>query len=453
MNYLQKVGSIFKRQTKSFSPEVAQVFTQAVAEVQRRIGSFIRLEPVSNRKDQVKQYESLDIFYSVVLRAATLAANIDIKLMRKTSDGKSEEVFEHPILDVLANPSPDLSWEDYLTKYFAYFSSSGDFFSYGLKSPMNIPLKGIPEGAILEMVPLPSQHTIVLTDPGIRMITKGYSLDLPDHQNIPLDKDRVMHIKNPRVTYEQASDAVYGLSPLSPLYKPVRRLHGSQQASITMLKNGGPRGMVTQDPKIFSTEISAEGAISKDDAKLIKAELTKKYQGEFNLNDIIVTAASLQWQEIGASAADLGMIDAEKWSYKSVCNALGFDARLFNANDTTGLNASEFEVASRNSYTNGVIPRMKSLVKHLNKWLVPSYGDSSLYLEMDTSKIPELQANFKEMADWVSKVQEWTTPNEIRVKFGWEKLEHPDADTPIFELRQMGINPFGMVNNNNNQIT
>lgn len=447
MNYLQKIGSMFGRQTKSFSPEVAQVFTQAVAEVQRRIGSFIRLEPVSNRKDQVKQYESLDIFYSVVLRAATLAANVDIKLMRRLADGKAEQVFDHHILEVLENPAPDLSWDDYLIKYFAYFHSSGDFFSYGLKSPINQTLKGIPEGAILEMNPLPSQHTVVLTDPGLRMLTRGYSLDLPDHQNIPLEKDRVMHIKNPRVTYDQAADAAYGLSSLSPLYKPVRRLHGSQQASITMLKNGGPRGMVTQDPKIYSNEISAEGAISEADAKLIKEKLARNYQGEFNLNDIVVTAAALQWQEIGASAQDLGMIDAEKWSYKSVCNALGFDARLFNADDTSGLNASEFEIASRNSYTNGVLPRMKSLVKHLNKWLVASYGDSSLYLVIDTSNIPELQANFKEMAEWVSKVQEWTTPNEIRVKFGWEKLEHPDADTPIFELRQMGINPFGMVSN------
>ena len=398
----------------------------------RVFSNYITISQLGDVKEKIEVYESLDIFFAATNRQSQLAKRINIKLFEKDSKGNKIEITEHPILDVLKKPNAFMTWGNFLDMYFGFYNTTGNVFIK--ESRLIQGVNGKPTGAVVALNILPSQHTEIIADTNYHFILAGYKLNLPSSNPLPISKEDVIHIKNPRLTYERNEDYFYGLSPIDPLMKNIRQLNGTKQTTISHLKNGGAKGMLTQDPAIWKNE-SSEGGISEEQASLIKEEIKKRYSGEFNAGDMLVTSASMKFLQLGSNLADLSVIDFEKWNNRAVLNCLHLDEGLFNMSDKSGLNQSDRDTANRSAYTNSVLPRMIDLIDALNESFVKSYADN-LMLKIDVSDIPELQKNFKEMAETVSKIDEWLTPNEIREMFNKEPLENEDFNEPVYYLRQ-----------------
>ena len=75
-------------------------------------------------------------------------------------------------------------------------------------------------------------------------------------------------------------------------------------------------------------------------------------------------------------------------------------------------------------YEDVIIPELHSVRDELNRALVPSFGNN-LYPDIDTSAIAVLQANKKEMAEWLEKCPFITNQDKQRMMGVTEDPDYP----------------------------
>lgn len=330
--------------------------------------SFFVSSPVSwarwaKPKEYIREgYQTNVLVYRCIKEIVTAAKSIDIELYQ--GDTKVES---HPILDLLKNPTPTLSWDEWLTEMLVNQQVLGEMFCAAYPD----------SGAPAELWPLNPVNMKV--QPGQGGIASGYIHEAGNRkQTFPVDsmtgEGRCFYSKlyNP-------SDYWRGQSPLMAAGLAADTHNAGNKWNFSLLKNSAkPSGL-----------IKFKGAYPSGQMMQHLREYFKRdMQGENNAGGIPMLADDAEWVQMSQSARDMDFSTTMANMGRQIASAYGVPLPLID-NDASTFN--NLDKAQERLYTNQVIPMMKDFLACISRWLFPMFGMEGCELRLDLDSIPALE--------------------------------------------------------------
>lgn len=272
---------------------------------------------------------------------------------------------------------------------------------------------------VLEMYPLPADHMTVVPDPDNIFGVAGYILKVGG-QDLPIRKNDIIHWKDINLQFDASSRIhLRGMTPLKPGRSVLQQNNDATLASTRMYQNDGAKGI------LYGEETKG---ISPTQEGQIRGIVDRKV----NNNDIkgavasIFGAGKLGYLDLGGTSVDMQLLDGKKMSWQELCALFQVPYEIFD-NQTTYANRAE---AQKGWVSNSMIPASEELDDELNRKLLRAFKLEGLaVIASDPSKLPEMQANMKELAEYLG-LSWWITPNEKREMMGYEKYGDATFDEP-----------------------
>lgn len=298
---------------------------------------------------------------------------------RPMPDGQVETVADHPILQLLAQPTPNVppslvwSWimPDYQLLGNAYFR----------KVRVSGRVVGLQYLAADMMRPVGNK-----VNP---LIKYQYTVDGTSY-DIALED--LIHIRYGR----DPQDSRFGRSPITSVLREIATDNVAASAAFGMVRNGGmPSIMVGPDYK------GGVEDLSEDDARQTKRKLQQDFTGD-NAGSVLVMTGPFKVEQVSHKPSEMAFDEIRRKPEERVCAALGLNPLVLQLG--SGLERatySNLEQATRSAWTDGMIPLMRQMAEALTIALLPDYEETQPgdYLEFDVSNVPSLQADLNEDAE------------------------------------------------------
>lgn len=322
--------------------------------------------------------------YAIIKKIAQSGADIPKILI---NENNPEEIIEDgEVFDMLQTPGllqgEVISQYDYFEALITYLLSSGNTYQRGLMST------GF--GDIWRrMEILPSGKTSPIVGNSYLSAVAGYEF-VDKQATYPIGVEEILHTKfiNP------TSLGLNTLEGLSPLQAAIYSLTGStdiQKAIAIMVKNQGVKGLISSD---------SNRVMKPEEAELMQGKFDRDNLGIKNFSKTNITSASVNYTQMGMSAADLKVIESGVLTDRQLSNAFSVPSVLFN--DPANSTYNNYTTALKSLYSDAVLPVNNKILADINMgWLAQwSLRDNKKYKWMlDTSSIEALQADQKEEAE------------------------------------------------------
>jgi HK97 family phage portal protein len=298
---------------------------------------------------------------------------------RPMPDGQVETVADHPILQLLAQPTPNVppslvwSWviPDYQLLGNAYFR----------KVRVSGRVVGLQYLAADMMRPVGNK-----VNP---LVKYQYTVDGTSY-DIALED--LIHIRYGR----DPQDSRFGRSPVTSVLREIATDNVAASAAFGMVRHGGmPSMMVGPDYK------GGVEDLSEDDARQTKAKLQQDFTGD-NAGSVLVMTGPFKVERVSHKPSEMAFDEIRRKPEERVCAAIGLNPLVLQLG--SGLERatySNLEQATRSAWTDGMIPLMRQMAEALTIALLPDYEETQPgdYLEFDVTNVPALQADLNEDAE------------------------------------------------------
>lgn len=440
MNIIQRALSKFKLQGSEYKEN------QLVQAVYKYLGASSPQWLDDNFEEYIRKGYAYHIdLYSIINRISTRAAfeffaGLE---MYELNGNEWEQIEGHRALKTLYKPSPSMTGTEYVEQEIGYYLITGNTYTYGI-GPENGPNKG----EFLELFVMPAQYVEIEYSGNPLDPVKGYQIEWD--QSTLINPENVMHRKtfNPNYSYNTGA-SFYGMSPLRAASRLLTKSNDSYTANTRLLQNTGAIGILSQDATANDRVI-----MRQEQADMIQKRYKETYGGSENYGKILISAASLKWQQIGMNATDLDLIESMKFDLRKLCSVYNTPSQLFN--DGENQTYSNMQEAKKAFITDAVVPHIYRLIDELNRWYIPPFEktDGKKYkLVFNKKAIPELQVDLNKLADTVNKLWQ-LTPNESRQLLGYEASENELLDkvyipTGLQPIDNTGLDPIDLTKNLN----
>ncbi len=357
--------------------------------------------------------------YAIIRYISTLASNIDwtlseIKdekalvslksreeydLKTMTLEAKAlEQISEHPILNVLANPNQLQTRSEFIYNWCGFKLMTGNAYINGVA-----PAIGKNKTLFQELYIMPSQFMEIM--PGdIRQPIRKYILHI-GVKKIRFEPEVVNHSKyfNPDFTNGQS---LIGMSPLQSAFRNITSSNDADIARVRAFQNQGAIGMISAGSNEEKMKMSNKELQSLSD------KYQEKFGGVENFNKVLFTTAMAKWDNMGLSPVDMAILDSKVHDLRTLCNIYGIQSQLFNDPENKTFNNQK--EAKKAAMTDVIMPLLNSLRDELNGWLVANYSKSEgrkLFLSPDWKSVAVLQEDIQKLVNWLVRAW-WLTPNQ-----------------------------------------
>ena len=377
------------------------------------------------RYDQLAQegYQQNAIVYRCINEIANSASRVEINLFRG-----DQELDEHPLLDLLYNPSPMCSQVEFFQAVYAYLQISGNSYILGV---------GADNTAPTELYNLRPDRVRIKA--GQRATPESYQYVIGGQvvENYEVDqatgKSRIKHIKlfNPL-------DDFYGMSPIMSSSIDIDQHNLANKHNVNLLQNGArPSGAVVFKPK---DETGAQIQLSDVQRSQLVNDLNQRFSGTGNAGKPMLLEGDFDWKEMGLSPKDMDFTQLKHMSAKDIALVFGVPSQIIGIPDSqTYSNFSEAKLAL---YNETIIPLLDRVQSDLNEWLTPQFGED-LELRYNIDSIPAMAEQRRRVFESVTAgVQNGIlTRNEAREQLGYETVS--GADSLLVPATLMPLNVAG----------
>jgi HK97 family phage portal protein len=298
---------------------------------------------------------------------------------RPMPDGQIETVADHPILQLLAQPTPNVppslvwSWilPDYQLLGNAYFR------------------KVRVSGRVVGLQYLAADMVRPVGNKTNPLIKYQYTVDGTSYDIALEDMIHIRYGRDPQ-------DSRFGRSPVTSVLREIATDNVAASAAFGMVRNGGmPSIMVGPDYK------GGVEDLSEDDARQTKRKLQQDFTGD-NAGSVLVMTGPFKVEQVSHKPSEMAFDEIRRKPEERVCAALGLNPLVLQLG--SGLERatySNLEQATRSAWTDGMIPLMRQMSEALTIALLPDYIETQPgdYLEFDVSNVPALQADLNEDAE------------------------------------------------------
>ena len=316
-----------------------------------------------------------------------------------------------PLNDILENPNPWQTWDDFVETLAMFYYLTGEAFVYGVGPGEDSPN----HGKYTELHILPSHLVSLVSSGDWRDPILGYKLIIGD-QSITISKRNVHHFKMPNPNWDLNGTQLRGQSPLMAGFKYLKKNDSALEAWAKANQNEGAKGIISpnvQDPKLWP---------NPQQRQMLDDRIDERINGGGNMGRIVASSMPLRYDEIGMSPVALEILKGMQYDDEKLCGLWGISPLLFQPNATY---ANLLE-AKKSLVTDIVIPFYNMIEKGLNEFFVKAYGDN-LVIDADTSIYPELKPDLKLMKEVYGDAWQ-ITGNEYREMVGFDAGEDPILD-------------------------
>lgn len=332
-----------------------------------------------------------------------------------------EKVEKGGLAELLKQPNPGQSWAEFSKQWTGFEELTGNSYVYGVTPT------GFPEDFFAQLVVAPSQIMEIVRG-GWENPVRGYKIQWTWGEYSEIPEEKILHQKNWNPSTDNQGPSPYGLSPLEPLLRNLKRSNQSVDGSLALLENGWPAGILSNDSDI---------TLSPDERKAAQEQLDKEFGGGKKLNRVLMASSRVEWTKIGLNSVDMELLASDKVDFATFCRAYGIDVIIFDQ-DVSSYNNKK--IAKKSVWEDTLIPKLDQRRGGLNRWLTPAWSKRDgveYYIDYDITNVPCLQPDRESLikiVDAAIKVG-LINRNEGRVILGWDRIEDiPQMDEYEFDL-------------------
>lgn len=354
-------------------------------------------------------YQKNVVVYRCIQIIAKSCAGIEWELYQKRTGGKSLEIENHPILDLITRPNPTQAQAAFFEAIVAYYCLTGN--SY-------IEAQRLGNAPPLELWTVMPDKMQIVPDakgyPSKYVFKAGSNTKYWDVDPITL-KGNIMHMKTFHPT-----DIWFGLSPLSAGMMSLDQNNQASKWNLATLQNSAvPSGIL----QVKSSDVNPEGTLTEEQFGRLTSELDSR-SGASSAGRPWVLEGNLEWKQISLSPKDMEFINNKNVTAIDICQAFGVPPEMIGLGQKTFNNYKE---ARKSFYQETVLPIMDAIQSEFNAWLIPMFDkNKTLMLKYDKDDIEALQIDRKEKFDMVNSAT-YLTQNEKRHATGYEEKEGWDV--------------------------
>ena len=354
-------------------------------------------------------YQENAIVYRCINEIANNASRVKINLFRG-----DQEIDNHPILDLIYNPSPTMSQVEFFQAAFSYLLISGNNYMLSVSGDRTPPT---------ELYNLRPDRMQIRT--GNRSMPDAYDYVIGGNviESYLVDQatggSKIKHIKlfNPLNDY-------YGMSPIQACSVDIDQHNLANKHNVNLLQNGArPSGAVIFKPK---DETGGHVQLTDVQRSQLVNDINHRFSGTGNAGKPMLLEGDFDWKEMGLSPKDMDFIQLKNMSAKDIALVYGVPSQLIGIPDAQTY--SNFAEAKLALYNETIIPLLDRVQGDLNEWLVPMFGEE-LELRYDIDSIPAMAEQRKRVFESVvAGVKDGIlTRNEAREQLGYETIEGADS--------------------------
>ena len=355
-------------------------------------------------------YSENAIVYRCINEIANNASRVKINLFRG-----DQEVDNHPLLDLLYNPSPTQSQVEWFQGLYSYLLISGNNYMLSVGGDNTPPT---------ELYNLRPDRIQIRT--GQRAMPQSYDYMIGGQivESYEVDQatgnSKIKHIKmfNPLDDY-------YGMSPIQASSVDIDQHNLANKHNVNLLQNGArPSGAVIFKPK---DETGGNVQLSDNQRSQLQSDINSRFAGTGNAGRPMLLEGDFDWKEMGLSPKDMDFIQLKNMSAKDIALVYGVPSQLIGIPDAQTY--SNFAEAKLALYNETIIPLLDKIQGDLNEWLVPQFNDEALELRYDIDSIPAMAEQRRRVFESVtSGVKDGIlTRNEAREQLGYEPIDGADS--------------------------
>jgi len=366
-------------------------------------------------------YSENAIVYRCINEISNNASRVKMMLFRG-----DQEVDNHPLLDLLYNPSPTMSQVEWFQALYSYLLISGNNYILSVGGDNTPPT---------ELYNLRPDRMKIRSGTRAMPVAYDYMLKGQIVESYDVDQatggSKVKHIKlfNPLDDY-------YGMSPMQASSVDIDQHNLANKHNVNLLQNGArPSGAVIFNPK---DETGGNVQLSDVQRNQLMNDVNQRFSGTGNAGKPMLLEGDFEWKEMGLSPKDMDFIQLKNMSAKDIALVYGVPSQLIGIPDSQTY--SNFAEAKLALYNETIIPLLDRIQGDLNEWLVPMFNEQGLELRYDIDSIPAMAEQRKRVFESVSAgVKEGIlTRNEAREQLGYEPIE--GADSLLVSANLMPLN-------------
>ena len=339
-------------------------------------------------------------------------AKIELKLYRKIKDG-TEEVFNHPILDLLHRAN------NFTTKYDLFWLTA-QYLELAGEAPWYVFKRGnMPVGLYL----LRPDKISIKAGTGDRFID-GYTYRNDRGKEVPIKPEEMIFNKIPNTV-----NPFRGMGTLQAAARVVDIEEYSEEFNRNYFVNSAMPSM------FFSTDQK----LGDDKKERFRKSIEKNYTGIKNAQKFLILEAGLEAKPLQMTQRDMEFIEQLRWTRDKILGifrvprtALGITDDVNRAN----AEATDYVFAKRT-----IQPKMERLIQQLNEFLVPMFPDGENLLLGYDSPVPEdIEKKLKYYESGIKNG--FLTINEVREKENLETIgDEGDQVLIASTLKPIGEQP------------
>ncbi len=355
-------------------------------------GSGMPQPTPTNYNTYIKQYADAAWVYACVDRIATKFAGVPIKLYRTTKKNgvsSEEEVFDHPIINLLKKPNPFTSGYDMREGTTSFQELTGN--AYWL-------LDSFVDGKPTEIFPLNPKR--VRIEPSAPNFIGGYIYDRGMGKTIKIPPEFIIHFK-----YFNPMDDYYGLAPLSAARFAVETHSFGDKYNLNFFKNSAePRGALTTDQNLTTDQVDR-----------IKTAWKAYHHGTDKAHRVAILHGNVKWTNIGLTQKDMDFINSKKMTREDTLGVYNVPPAMVGIFDHS--NYANTKEQRGIFWMDNIFPKIKKYLNTVNESLVAPFEDN-LILKPDYSDIEELQEDRKARAesDKIDIASGVKTINQVKIE-------------------------------------
>lgn len=314
----------------------------------------------------------------------------------------NKEIVEHPLLNLLQKPNPNMGQAQLLEALFAYYQIAGNAYLEAVRA-------GDGEAPRELWILRPDRMKVI---PGNTSVVGAYEYTA-NGKTVRWQADAltgqcdILHFKG-----FHPLDDWYGQGPLEAALQVIDQHNAASAWNQSLLQNAArPSGALVYAPK------EGPALLGEDQFKRLKRELEEQIEGAANAGRPLLLEGGLDWRSMSLSPSDMDWRHGRDAVARDIALAFGVPAQLIGLPDTqTYNNMREARLAF---YEDTVLPLAYALRDALNSWLVPMFGDS-LHLELDLDEVLALAP--RRDALWARvKEADFLTTEEKRELLGFSR--------------------------------
>ena len=318
--------------------------------------------------------------------------------------GEVVEIYDHPILDLLANVSPFIDGYQFNVLRKIMLQATGNEYLHPIIGPTGYPIElHVLPSQLVKIEPTRDEHLI-----------DGYVFGYPP-QEVRFEPDEVLHNKTPN-----PEDAFYGRGWVS-----------AAQSSASLLES-----MDDYEHKLFDNHARPDwGIFLKDNLNETQwnrmvAYIDQNLRGNYNAGRPYIFEGGSDARPLQFSPRDLSFSEGELRKVEAIAAISGVPVSLLRANDP---NLASAEVGFASYMRDTIHPYLVSDCEFLNQSLLPLFGDlaEDLFLAYDN---PVVEDEERSSRIFLSEVNAGVRSiNEARSELGLDPVDDGD------ELRVNGV--------------